>query len=385
MMNSIGRTGILLLALIGSRCELSAQAEIQQESLADLPQFYFDALCFASDQDGKGRLDVYIEVPYEQLHFTNDGQIFKSSYDVTIDIFGADNKLVDEKFWTESVETKDYRESVSARDANLSQRSFTLLPAQYTVEIQVTDNETKKTLRRKRSVTVRNFALPTFVASDIMLVKRLTTEGANKVIYPNITGNVGDVTDGFSIFFEVYNRLGADSAFVYVRVRNHRNEQVGLDTCILALEKDRNSCFCRVNASELAAGEYTLDLESVPRSPAIHALVKDSATSSTRSFQIRWRGLPATIADLDIAIDQLQYVTEKENLEKIKAATGESKREMFLEFWRKKDPTPGTERNELMEEYYARIDYANKHFTHYYDGWKTDMGMVYVIFGQPGN
>jgi hypothetical protein len=37
-------------------------------------------------------------------------------------------------------------------------------------------------------------------------------------------------------------------------------------------------------------------------------------------------------------------------------------------------------------EYYARIKYADKHYsTPYTPGWKTDMGMVYVIFGLPNN
>ncbi|CUS97606.1 GWxTD domain-containing protein [Candidatus Kryptonium thompsonii] len=38
-----------------------------------------------------------------------------------------------------------------------------------------------------------------------------------------------------------------------------------------------------------------------------------------------------------------------------------------------------------MEEYYSRVKYANEHFGHYLEGWKTDMGMVYIIFGPPSS
>ena len=106
---------------------------------------------------------------------------------------------------------------------------------------------------------------------------------------------------------------------------------------------------------------------------------------SSRPFVIRWRGAPTSIIDLDLSIDQLQYITDKDKIDEIKKAPLDKKREMFREFWRKKDPTPNTERNELMEEYYSRIAYANKHFTHYLEGWKSDMGMIYVIFGPPNN
>ena len=38
-----------------------------------------------------------------------------------------------------------------------------------------------------------------------------------------------------------------------------------------------------------------------------------------------------------------------------------------------------------MEEYYSRVEYANKNFSHYQAGWKTDMGMVFILFGSPNN
>jgi GWxTD domain-containing protein len=67
------------------------------------------------------------------------------------------------------------------------------------------------------------------------------------------------------------------------------------------------------------------------------------------------------------------------------AKSDEEKLEKFKEFWKKKDPAPKTEQNRVMREYYRRVAYANKHFKHYYDGWKTDMGMIYIVLGPPDN
>jgi hypothetical protein len=36
-----------------------------------------------------------------------------------------------------------------------------------------------------------------------------------------------------------------------------------------------------------------------------------------------------------------------------------------------------------MEEYYRRVAFANRSFTTFRDGWKTDRGMVYIILGPP--
>jgi hypothetical protein len=38
-----------------------------------------------------------------------------------------------------------------------------------------------------------------------------------------------------------------------------------------------------------------------------------------------------------------------------------------------------------MEEYYARVAYANRNFKQYMEGWKTDRGMVLIRFGSPQN
>src|SRR5690606_31293258 len=37
----------------------------------------------------------------------------------------------------------------------------------------------------------------------------------------------------------------------------------------------------------------------------------------------------------------------------------------------------------LMRNYFRRVELANRYFTSYKEGWKTDRGMVYTIFGIP--
>jgi GWxTD domain-containing protein len=38
---------------------------------------------------------------------------------------------------------------------------------------------------------------------------------------------------------------------------------------------------------------------------------------------------------------------------------------------------------ELIRDYYSRVQYANRFFTSYKEGWKTDRGMLYIIYGAP--
>jgi GWxTD domain-containing protein len=60
----------------------------------------------------------------------------------------------------------------------------------------------------------------------------------------------------------------------------------------------------------------------------------------------------------------------------------DDERQQFIEqFWLRRDPTPDSEENELKEEHYRRIAWANDRFASGIPGWKTDRGMVYIKFG----
>ena len=36
-----------------------------------------------------------------------------------------------------------------------------------------------------------------------------------------------------------------------------------------------------------------------------------------------------------------------------------------------------------MRNYFKRVEWANYYFTSYKEGWKTDRGMIYILFGLP--
>ncbi|MBN2206096.1 MAG: GWxTD domain-containing protein, partial [Candidatus Aminicenantes bacterium] len=66
----------------------------------------------------------------------------------------------------------------------------------------------------------------------------------------------------------------------------------------------------------------------------------------------------------------------------------DKERDIFIEaFWKQRDPTPGTERNEFREEHYRRIQYADKTYGRSTPrpGWQTDRGRIYIILGPPRN
>jgi GWxTD domain-containing protein len=65
--------------------------------------------------------------------------------------------------------------------------------------------------------------------------------------------------------------------------------------------------------------------------------------------------------------------------------TDEERDHFIVQFWERRDPTPGTARNEFKEEHYRRIGYVNGRYTTAaaVAGWKTDRGRIYISFGPP--
>ncbi|HET7214102.1 MAG TPA: GWxTD domain-containing protein [Terriglobia bacterium] len=66
-----------------------------------------------------------------------------------------------------------------------------------------------------------------------------------------------------------------------------------------------------------------------------------------------------------------------------KLATDEERDQFIEEFWRRRNPTPGSPENSFKEEFYRRIAYANEHYSSGIPGWRTDRGHIYIMYGPP--
>ncbi len=357
-----------------------AQPGGQQKEVKFNPKskFFEDFLSFASTESGKTRLDVFIQVPYSEIQFIKVPSGFESKYNLTVSVYddSKENLLV-EKSWSEKVTTKDFDQTISKSNFNLSMRSFNLVPGKYLLRTAFEDVDSRKEFSVENEVKIRELEKELAV-SDIMLISKQTViEGSNKII-PNVSRNVAAKKDGIPFFFELYSDAAREIKIEYNIIDNDK-EKVFREEISRQIDSGRTQIFHTIKDSDLGLGNYVLTADIKEEKNSLKV-------STAKTFVSRWMGVPSSIRDLDKAIAQMVYIATGTELDEIKdAKTKEEKIQKYLDYWKKKDPDPQSEDNPVFDEYYRRIAFANENFSHYIEGWRTDRGMVYVILGAPNN
>ena len=136
--------------------------------------------------------------------------------------------------------------------------------------------------------------------------------------------------------------------------------------------------------------EFVYTLVKIPHSSFQNASYSIELTSddeeltlSKNMFQSYWPDMPASLLNLDIAIEHMKFFLKEDELGKINSGSTLEKEQKFRAFWDRLDPTPNTVLNERMAEYYRRIDYAFKQFGNRGNlaGHESDQGKVFINFG----
>jgi len=343
-----------------------------------------EAFACESDQPGKGRIDIYVQIPYPEINFVKEKEHYTGRFEISVSVLSQEKQQLWQKSQLVELHVTDFSQTNSNQYFSLKQFSTDIAPGKYEVLLQVTDQESKKSESVKKPITVRDFGSDTLALSDVMIVRRMTLDGPRKNIVPNLSGVLGKEHSKFYLFFEIYNRTQCDSVQFTCKFVNSKQEVAALRTKSELLTGTRMQSIWQIDTLSIIPGKYFLLVEASGKSKIDSG--KSYFASVSRICMVRVKDMPLIIDDLNKAIDQLQYIAPGSEISSMKeAATPDEKQRRFLEFWAKRNPDPKAPNNELMEEYYSRVEYANRNYTSFMEGWRTDRGMVLIRFGPPQN
>lgn len=89
------------------------------------------------------------------------------------------------------------------------------------------------------------------------------------------------------------------------------------------------------------------------------------------------------VSNADEMVNCTRYIMNKAEFEECKDAP--DKKVLIDKFWINIGSGSNERAKQLLKRYYGRVKEANKYFTSYAQGWKSDRGMIYIIFGEPTN
>jgi GWxTD domain-containing protein len=126
----------------------------------------------------------------------------------------------------------------------------------------------------------------------------------------------------------------------------------------------------------LSQHQFTLNM---PESGLIH--IKNSATQLHEGLTIyTYDETFPGVSNTNEMILCTRYIMNKQEFESCKNAANQ--KEAIDNFWIEIGGSSERAKS-LLRSYYGRVQTANRNYTSYHQGWKTDRGMIYIIFGTP--
>lgn len=289
--------------------------------------------------------------------------------------------------------------------ANAEHLQFAARPGRYTIEVAVTDSGTGRIDRQR--VVVAAYATPPR-ASDLLLaggVRRATAGDTTPEVGELRKGGLFVETSGWAVltpehaqlayYLELYAARPETAAVVARVVSGAGKDVASAAPQRIALPEGGGVAAGTLDLSGLPPGDYRL---------AVGVALPDSQVERVAAFGMTGFGRPrdaaagagATALDSLAALPEAQldsmyapliYLMAPEERGVYPGLTVDGKRTFLRQFWKRRDPTPGTAANEAEAQFYRTVAEANREFREggagEVPGWRTDRGRVYIRNGPP--
>ncbi len=365
---------------------------------------YAEAAALPSDSAGVARVDVFVRISYDFMIFTRSKSAHPDSlYSAGVEVsylLRQKGRTVRSGNHFARVSAGDY-DSTNMRDHYvLLRQTFYLSPGEYDADIQIADRGST----RQSTISQGIEALP-FTADDRRIgqpipLKQNPELGENTYSVLSYSRSLPFAQDAV-IGIPVPEHYAATWSVRLARIDDEDSESVFDDTVqpeamLQRVEPDGRpgvvSDF-QLRPREHAAGDLAVLKLPFARFDVgryrltVTATTGAGADSVSIPVEILWRDMPFSMRDIEFAIDAMRFILTDEEYKDMKRGDERDMQKAFRRFWKQRDTTPDTEYNEMMAEYFRRVDQAYYKFQTLFErnGAQTDRGKVYVLFGPPEN
>jgi GWxTD domain-containing protein len=359
--------------------------------------------------EGKSIVEFYYSFYKKGLIFNFTDGNYNAQAKIDMDIFKkGSNELVFSQTYLIPTSVSDT--SGNNLDNNLvGQLNYQIEPGEYTVKIYASDaNNSLNIDSASTDLIAENFATGLKI-SEIELSSDIITNGDDKSIFykntleviPNPNSIYGNNMDKLYYYFELYGINTAnisDEFYILTEIKDPNKENIFLKS----VKK-----FPSITSEDIVQhGNFTID--SLPTSKYILSIsivdnkntVKTSREKSfwiynsniTQDFNVSedeeflrspYASMREDLIDKEYEITTYIRTDRESNIYSKLTSLGE-KRKFMYDFWKNRDESPSTPQNEFKIDFVTRVLEADATFKEpYREGWKTDRGRIYVLYGKP--
>ena len=341
-------------------------------NLKKIDKFSLSSFAYASHSDSM-KLVSYLEIPYSVLQFVKINNNYVGYYQVSISAVSANGNQLKQFVLRDSIVVGDY---VDTKSWMLNRKHFStfIIPKKEKINVigELQDLDTRKKGLKKKTI-IYEFddrilgLLPPIFLLDLdgdwgFKTGKIPTHGQivkefGEGVELNVSGYVN--SSPFTIEVITTNNFVSDSLLIS---KEYQNDSGFFNEYFFITSNNLNSL----------KNDFSIILQQEGKS-----VEKNISFSKFKS------GLSSYVTNIDLAIKQMKYIMRSDEDYKHSSREKRNKEKYFYDLWKDLDPTPKTEYNELMDEYYKRVSYANENFDGWKEGWETDRGMIYILFGPP--
>ena len=357
--------------------------------------------------------EIYYSVPVSNLTFqSQDDGSLKAEVIITMKI-EKEGKTWNEDAWRMEKIVKDTSE-INDGNRMLDLVRYIMEPGTYKIEFSVQDLNNKDNQRViEQDLKVYEIPKNELYCSDVMFARSMKKIKSQKdnifykhgyEVVPNPSSVYGEKAPILFYYLEAYNLpsvIKADKYNINCKVTDAQGQTMPGVKTKKQTKTVVESCIeiGTLNVSKLPSGVFNFQFDILdskdtvvksatkkfyvynpnvaPPEPVAFESIEEAVTKSQFSTMAS--------SQLDQEFDQAKYIATKEEIKvynNLKDVAG--KRKFLFQFWKGRDIIPETFQNEYRREYLRRIDIVNNRFRSYSrDGWKTDRGRVYILFGKP--
>lgn len=344
---------------------------------SDSPPFFVADLAVSLERDQSLGLSVSLTVPYQGLEWIRLGgegatERFGAGVEFTVIFESRENGRQHGDAWERRIVVGSFADTRSPGATLVVKRTFPVPPGRYRARISVRDLNSRILSRVEEKLTVPDYSKIPVGFADLELGV-VDSAGVFRAVP---TRRFGTESGRIGARASMFDRRGGSWPRRYplqYRIRGEDGEVVLSGTQEISLAASGEPVVIHTSGQELFLGSYVFEVELVEGK---------SRWRVERAFDVDESGPPRG-REFQRMLEPLAYIASPEEMDWLRSLPPEQQPQGWEEFWRRRDPTPETPRNETQLEFFRRLRYAERHFQGFGPGWRSDMGRIYIKFGPP--